>query len=101
MRVLFALPGLHRVRRGAEVAFESIAQEIALRGEHDVTLIGAGAVIPDRAYCFKRVPAIPRQRFERWPMIPFLRNQFMYEDLTFATGLMSANWRDVDVTVTC
>ena len=29
MRLLFALPGLHRVPRGAEVAFESVAQEIA------------------------------------------------------------------------
>ena len=45
MHVLFALPGLHRVRRGAEVVFESVAQEIALGGEHQVTLVGSGRPI--------------------------------------------------------
>ena len=102
MRVLFALPGLHRVHRGAEVVFESIAQEIALEGEHDVTLIGSGAEMPHRAYRFKRVPAVPRERFERWPTIPFLRSEHMYEELTFAAGLMTtSSCNDTDITVTC
>src|SRR5215468_9921349 len=102
MRIAFVLPGLHRVRRGAEVAFESIAQQIALEGEHEVTLIGSGAEIPRRPYRFKRVPVVSRDRFERWPKIPFLRNEFMYEDLTFAAGLISARWHGkADITVTC
>ena len=102
MRILFALPGLHRVHRGAEVVFESIAQEIALEGEHDVTLIGSGLEIPDRAYRFKQVPSVLRNRFESWPKMPFFRSEFMYEDLTFAAGLMTAGWRnETDVTVTC
>jgi glycosyltransferase involved in cell wall biosynthesis len=102
MRLLFALPGLHRVRRGAEVALESVAQEIALEGADDVTLIGSGAPIPDRAYQFKRVPIIPRDRFEGWPALPFLRNEYMYEELTFAAGLITTSWRnDADVTMTC
>jgi glycosyltransferase involved in cell wall biosynthesis len=102
MRIVFALPGLHRVRRGAEVAFESIAQKIALEGEDDVTLIGSGVELPGRAYRFTRVPLISRERFERWPRIPFLRNEFMYEDLTFAAGLMTVGWRSgTDITVTC
>ena len=102
MRMLFALPGLHRVRRGAEVVLESVAQEIALEGEHDVTLIGSGAPIPGRAYHFKRVPVISRDRFERWPALPFLRNEYMYEELTFAAGMMLASWRnDADITMTC
>lgn len=102
MRILLVLPGLHRVRRGAEVAFEAIAQQIALEGHHQVTLIGSGEEIPSRAYQFLRVPATPRDRFERWPKMPFLRNEFMYEDLTFAAGLMTKQWRtDADVTVTC
>jgi len=102
MRMLFALPGLHRVGRGAEVVLESIAQEIALEGKHDVTLIGSGAPIKDRAYHFKRVPVVPRERFERWPSMPFLRNQYMYEELTFAAGLMATSWRnDADITMTC
>jgi len=102
MRIIFALPGLHRVRRGAEVALESIAQEIASRGEDDVMLIGSGFEIPNRAYRFKRVPVVPRDRFERWPRVPFLRNEFMYEDLTFAAALMATRrLGETDITLTC
>ncbi len=102
MRVLFALPGLHRVRRGAEIVLESVAQEIALEGEHEVTLIGSGTPLPDRAYRFKRVPVVTRHHFERWPQLPFLRNEYMYEELTFAAGLMTTSWRtDADLTMTC
>lgn len=102
MRILFALPGLHEVHRGAEVVFESVAHEIALLGEDDVTLVGAGRETPPRAYRFRRSGAIARERFERWPSVPFLRNEYMYEELTFATGLAAMRWRrDFDVTVTC
>jgi glycosyltransferase involved in cell wall biosynthesis len=102
MRILFALPGLHRVRRGAEIVFESIAQEIALEGEHSVTLIGSGEEIPGRAYRFKRIPSVSRNHFEGWPKMPFFRSEFMYEDLTFAAGLTASSWRaETDVTVTC
>jgi glycosyltransferase involved in cell wall biosynthesis len=102
MRILFALPGLHRVRRGAEVAFESIAQQIALDGKHEVTLMGSGEEIPQRAYRFKQIPMVSRERFERWPKMPFFRNEFMYEELTFAAGLIMERWRgDTDITVTC
>ncbi|WP_222949897.1 hypothetical protein [Sphingomonas sediminicola] len=56
MRILFALPGLHRFGRGAEVVFESIAQQIAAAGNHQVTLVGSGEVRPGRAYDFVHVP---------------------------------------------
>jgi glycosyltransferase involved in cell wall biosynthesis len=96
------LPGLHRVRRGAEIVFESIAQEIALAGEHDVTVIGSGKEIEGRAYRFAHVPSVSRNHFERWPKLPFFRSEFVYEDLTFAAGLVRAGWRsETDVTVTC
>ena len=102
MRLLFALPGLHCVDRGAEVAFESVAHEIARQGQHDVTLIGSGSALPGRAYQFEHVPAVSRERFERWPTMPFFRNEFYYEDLTFAAGLMATSWRtESDITVTC
>jgi glycosyltransferase involved in cell wall biosynthesis len=102
MRIFFVLPGLHRIDRGAEVAFESIAQQIAIDGKHSVTLIGAGLELPGRAYRFIRVPATGRRWFERWPKLPYLRSEFMYEELTFAAGLMTAPWRaEADVTVTC
>ena len=79
MRILFALPGLHRVRRGAEVAFESIAQHLALGGGHEVTLFGSGRESPPRAYRFQRVPAVARSRFVRWPKAPLLRHEETYE----------------------
>lgn len=102
MRILFALPGLHRFGRGAEIVFESIAQEIAAAGTHDVTLVGSGGERNDRAYRFIQVPAVSRERFERWPSMPFLRHHFMYEELTFAAGLLHLSaLPKTDVTVTC
>jgi len=102
MRILFALPGLHRVGRGAEIVFESVAQQIALRGKHQVTLVGSGQPRADRAYDFIHVPAAWRGRFERWPKVPFLRHEFMYEELTFGLGLAALPAvGEADVTMTC
>ena len=42
MKILMALPGLHRVSRGAEVAFESVASGLAQSGEIEVTVAGSG-----------------------------------------------------------
>jgi glycosyltransferase involved in cell wall biosynthesis len=102
MRLLFALPGLHRFGRGAEVVFESIAQVIATTGEHEVTLVGSGTPRADRAYDFVHVPAVSRDRFERWPKVPFLRHEFMYEELTFAARLATLpEVAHADLTLTC
>src|SRR5438270_5234263 len=102
MKLLFALPGLHRFARGAEVVFESIAQQIAAGGEHQVTVVGSGQARADRAYNFIHVPAVSRERFEHWPKLPFLRNEFMYEELTFAAGLaLLPAVNRADVTTTC
>jgi glycosyltransferase involved in cell wall biosynthesis len=102
MHLLFALPGLHRIGRGAEVVFENVAQEIARRGEHKVTLVGSGEPIAGRAYDFVHVPAVSRKHFEPWPKLPFLRQEFMYEDLTFAAGLAAAGVvGTADLTMTC
>ena len=38
MRVLFALPGLHRYARGAEVAFISVARELVKAGKQSRSL---------------------------------------------------------------
>ena len=102
MRVQFVLAGLHRIRRGAEVAFESIAHQLALDGLDDITVVGSGEPLPGRAYNYARVPSIGRERFENWPSMPFFRNDSMYEEFTFATALMmSKSLPDVDVSVTC
>ena len=102
MHILFALPGLHRFDRGAEVVFESVAEQIAKKGEHRVTLVGSGKPRADRSYDFIHVPAASREKFEHWPKIPFFRHEFMYEELTFAARLASLPAvGEADVTMTC
>jgi len=101
LRVHFVLAGLHRIHRGAEVAFESVAHELGLLGE-DVVLIGSGRERVGRAYRFLHVSAVSRDRFEGMPNFPLLRNEYMYEELTFVAGLALRYRRgDADVTVTC
>jgi glycosyltransferase involved in cell wall biosynthesis len=101
MRVLFVLPGLHRYNRGAEIAFISIANELAKVGDK-VTLIGSGREHAATPYRFLRVASMPREKFEFFPSLPVLRNEYVYEELTFIPGLM---WHyrpaDYDVTLTC
>jgi glycosyltransferase involved in cell wall biosynthesis len=101
MRILFALPGLHRYDRGAEVAFISVARELAKAGE-TVTLIGSGEGDITTPYRFLHAPSLPRTRFEAFPSMPIFRNEFAYEDLTFVPGLLRKyKPADYDVTLTC
>jgi glycosyltransferase involved in cell wall biosynthesis len=101
MRILFALPGLHRHDRGAEVAFISVARELAKSGE-TVTLIGSGKDDITTPYRFFHAHCLAREHFEAFPSMPMLRNECAYEDLTFAPSLLR-NYRpaDYDVTLTC
>ena len=101
MRILFALPGLHQVQRGAEVAFLAVATGLARAG-HDVTLIGSGPALPDRPYRYRRAASIARRRFERFPILPALRSDTAWEELSFLPGLL-AHYRpgDYDATLTC
>ena len=101
VRILFALAGLHRVDRGAEVAFISVARELAKLG-NEVTLIGSGPPRLDEPYRYIQVPAVSRTKFEGWPSVPALRNDTSWEEATFVPGLL-AKYRpgDFDVTATC
>jgi glycosyltransferase involved in cell wall biosynthesis len=101
VRVLFALPGLHRHNRGAEVAFISIGKELARLGD-TVTLLGSGEPDPTAPYRFIHASSIPRERFEGFPVGPLLRHEYAYEELTFVPGLLR-QFRpgDYDITVTC
>lgn len=101
LRILFALPGLHEVPRGAEAAFENIARQLALLG-NEVTLIGAGQARAGEPYRFIHADRTPRERFRRWPTFPPMRSEYRWEELSFAPSL----WRalrpdDFDVTLTC
>ncbi len=102
LRVMFALPGLHRVIRGAETAFEAVARELARIPGFDVTLIGSGPPAAGMPYEYRRVSCIGREWFERVPALPGLRSHYAWEELTFAPGLARVySPRQFDVTVTC
>jgi glycosyltransferase involved in cell wall biosynthesis len=102
MRVLFCLPGLHRVGRGAEVAFESIARALAARSGIAVTLIGSGSSRGSDPYHFVHAPCLPRERFESWPTGPALRSDCHYEELTFVPGFATRyHPAEHDIVVTC
>jgi glycosyltransferase involved in cell wall biosynthesis len=101
MKIAFALPGFHAIDRGAEVALISVAKELAAGGDA-VTLFGSGPARPGMPYDYVRVPAVPRERFERFPKVPPFRSETGWEDATFALGLMrSFEARDFDLSVTC
>jgi glycosyltransferase involved in cell wall biosynthesis len=100
MRILFALPGLHRYARGAETAFISLARELAKAGD-TVTLIGSGQASAE-PYRFLHAGSVRREYFEPFPKIPVLRNQFAYEEMTFVPTLLSQYYpAEYDVTLTC
>jgi glycosyltransferase involved in cell wall biosynthesis len=103
MRIAMVLPGLHQVVRGAEVAFEAIAQELAKRDNISLTLFGSGEERPGQIYEFRQVNCVPREWFETfWPKVPVLRHEYAYEELTFVANLFrSYNPKDYDLTITC
>lgn len=102
LRVLFALPGLHRVSRGAEVAFESVASRLASMAGMDVTLAGSGPPIAGRPYRFMHVRSRARERFARWPKVPPFRSGIVYEEASYARRLWGmVDPRSYDATVTC
>ena len=101
MRIGFALSGFHRHDRGAEVALLAVADELA-RGGDDVTVFGSGQPRAGVDYTFRRIPAIDRERFERWPAFAPFRNETVWEDASFAMALL-ASYRpaDFDAVITC
>ncbi|MEQ9407469.1 MAG: glycosyltransferase family 4 protein [Fuerstiella sp.] len=102
MRICFALPGLHRINRGAETAFESLAHEMARFADCSVTVFGSGEPVTSRAYKFVHVPSRSRESFENWPRIPGARSECTWEELTFMPGFMRAyDPSAFDVSVTC
>jgi glycosyltransferase involved in cell wall biosynthesis len=101
MRVLFALPGLHRYDRGAEIAFISVADVLAKAG-NKVTLIGSGRDRAGTPYQFLRAKSVSREAFRNFPSIPILRNDCAYEEFTFIPDfLRQYRPTDYDVTLTC
>lgn len=102
LRILFALPGLHHVSRGAEAAFENVARQLARRDDFDVTLTGSGPPRDGEPYRFISSPMRTREHFERWPKFPPFRSEYRWEEATFIPGLLKRiRPADFDLTVTC
>lgn len=102
MRIAVVLPGLHRVNRGAETAFEAISEELAKLPSCQVTVFGSGDQNPERHYRFVKVGCRPRERFEQWPRIPIFRGETVWEEATFLPGLLKRYTpSDFDISVTC
>src|SRR5258708_14083131 len=101
MRILIALPGLHQVDRGAEIAFIAVARELAKAGD-TVTLIGSGRARPEMPYRFLRAACVRREHFESFPTLPVLRSEYCYEELTSVPQfLYRYRPAEYDITVTC
>lgn len=101
MRILFALPGLHKYERGAEVALNALATELAIGGD-DVTIIGSGDPKPSQPYEFFRARSLQREGFEHFPSLPIFRSETVYEEASFAPGLLYRyRPRNFDITATC
>lgn len=102
MRIAFVLPGLHRVVRGAEVAFESIAYELAQRKDLKIALFGSGEALKESPYDFISVPSTSREFFESWPEFPIFRGEYVYEEMSFLMHFIRYyNPKKFDITVTC
>lgn len=102
-RVAFVLPGLGRVQRGAETAFLEIARNLAMWPDIEVELFGTGDETPEGLKTH-RVGFISRERFEKWPSLPFFRNEYAWEELTFTWNLRRAGVYDAsrfDATISC
>jgi glycosyltransferase involved in cell wall biosynthesis len=102
LRVAVVLPGLHRVIRGAEVAFESVSEELARMPGFSLTLFGSGQADPSRSYRFVHCGCRPREKFERWPHFPPFRSEYVWEEATFVRALRRVyKPTQFDATVTC
>jgi glycosyltransferase involved in cell wall biosynthesis len=100
VKVLFALPGFHCYDRGAEVALLAVATELARSG-NQVTVAGAGQPRSGELYDYCQVPAVARERWERFPKVPPFRSETAWEDATFAAGLLVRPLGRFDATITC
>jgi glycosyltransferase involved in cell wall biosynthesis len=90
LRIAILLPGLGRVRRGAETAFLALAEQFAKNPAISVTLFGSGSEVPPGVQIVN-VGCIPRERFEGWPKVPVLRDECCYEELSFVLRLTHGN----------
>ena len=82
------LPGLGRVRRGAETSFLEVAAALSRISGLEIELFGSGKDAP-AGMTLHQINCAPRERFESWPKLPCLRSENHYEELLFTLSLIS------------
>ncbi len=87
IRVLFALPGLNRVLRGAEVAFTEISNRLAQIPGFEVETLGSGDGDHSGPRA-KKLWLVDRGFFRSFPTLPFFRDKESWEEFTFALSAM-------------
>ena len=103
IRVAFFLPGLGRVQRGAETAFLEVARALSHYDDVEVELFGTGNDVPE-GLTVHSVGYLSREKFEKWPSLPFFRNEYAWEELSFTWNLRrKAVYRPerFDATISC
>ncbi len=81
---------------------EEVARRAAAAEGLDVTVIGSGRARQGDPYRFIHAGCINREVFEKFPKIPYARDHYAWEELSFAPALIRRYApRHFDVTVTC
>jgi glycosyltransferase involved in cell wall biosynthesis len=89
IRLAMILPGLGRVRRGAETAFVEIARRLAAEPDFRVTLFGMGHEgLEGLDHVVVHAP--DRDRFRRWPRLPAFRHFMAWEEFFFAMSMRAS-----------
>lgn len=103
LRIALLLPGLGRVRRGAETAFIEVARRLDRQPDFHVTLFGMGSEGLD-GIDHVVVAAPSRDRFRRFPSLPAFRNFMAWEEFCFAMSMrLSGRFRPsrYDIVIAC
>ena len=103
IRLAIVLPGLGRVRRGAETAFHELAIRLSGNPDFKVSTFGLGH---ERMEGLEHIEigGPGRDWFERWPTLPALRNAMAWEELFFVSKMrLTRRFRlsDFDLVMGC
>lgn len=103
IRVAMILPGLGYVQRGAETAFIEVGRALAKYSDIEIECFGSGDSIPN-GLPIHNVGCVRREKFEKWVNVPCFRNEYQYEEFTFAWNLRQKKQfrpEKFDVTISC
>ena len=97
------LPGLGRVQRGAETAFIEVGRALSKYSDIEIECFGSGDTLSN-GLPLHNVGCVRREKFENWVNVPCFRNEYQYEEFTFAWNLRHKKLfrpEKFDVTISC